>query len=260
MPHGSADPWRPSATLARLRAGLATLGAGEQRVARAVLAEAAAVVELSTTELAAASGTSQATVVRACHRLGFRGFQHLRLELGPCDTGTRDRGGHPGGHGVRGRHRGAHRDARDHRFRRVRRRRGPAGPSDSTGGYGFSSPPIQDAALRFTTVGRSVEAPLGILGQQFSARISQLSQNFSRTRTYCPALCPGGVTMSVTLRARRERRRRVLPRDRIAVCGPNPAGCQRPRRADDPPSPALPGPDGGRRAATGAAALAGSPR
>ncbi|QYB04389.1 hypothetical protein I1A62_07785 [Rhodococcus sp. USK10] len=55
-------------------------------------------------------------------------------------------------------------------------------------GNGFSSSPIQDAALQFTTAGRSVEAPRDILGQQFSARISQLSQNFSRTRTYCPAL------------------------------------------------------------------------
>ncbi|MFE7418004.1 MurR/RpiR family transcriptional regulator [Rhodococcus sp. NPDC057529] len=81
MSHSSADPWRSSATRARLRAGLAIRGPGEQRVARAVPAEPAAVVELSTAELAAASDTSPATVVRACQRLGFRGFQHIRPEL-----------------------------------------------------------------------------------------------------------------------------------------------------------------------------------
>ncbi|KAF0964355.1 MurR/RpiR family transcriptional regulator [Rhodococcus sp. T7] len=164
MPHGSADPWRSSATPARLRTGLATLGPGEQRVARAVFAEPAAVVELSTAELAAASGTSPATVVRACQRLGFRGFQHLRLELTRVTS-------IPAGFAAV-----VDLIARARRILLV--------------GNGFSSPSIQDSPLRFTAAGRSVEAPLDFLGQQFSARISQLSQNFSRTRTYCPALCP----------------------------------------------------------------------
>jgi DNA-binding MurR/RpiR family transcriptional regulator len=38
-------------------------------------------------------------------------------------------------------------------------------------GTGFSSPPIQDAALRFLTAGRPVEAPLDVQAQQFAARL-----------------------------------------------------------------------------------------
>jgi len=38
-------------------------------------------------------------------------------------------------------------------------------------GTGFSSPPIQDAALRFLTAGRPVEAPFDVQAQQFAARL-----------------------------------------------------------------------------------------
>ncbi|TQC47740.1 MurR/RpiR family transcriptional regulator [Rhodococcus sp. WS4] len=173
MSHSSADPWRSSATLARLRAGLATLGPGEQRVARTVLAEPAAVVELSTAELAAASGTSPATVVRACQRLGFRGFQHLRLELARVTPDPECAAATPVDAAF-----GAAAEA----LTATRATIDPVGFAAVVNlivrarrillvGNGFSSPPIQDAALRFTTAGRSVEAPLDILGQQFSARL-----------------------------------------------------------------------------------------
>ncbi|MBV6756916.1 MurR/RpiR family transcriptional regulator [Rhodococcus opacus] len=173
MSHGSADPWRSSTTLARLRAGLATLGPGEQRVARVVLAEPAAVVELSTAELASASGTSPATVVRACQRLGFRGFQHLRLELARVTPDPEAAAATPVDTAFR---------AAAEALTATRATIDPAGFAAVVDlivrarrillvGNGFSSPPIQDAALRFTTVGRSVEAPLDILGQQFSARL-----------------------------------------------------------------------------------------
>ncbi|MQP33275.1 SIS domain-containing protein [Rhodococcus erythropolis] len=160
-------------TIARLRAGLATLGPSEQRVARAVLAQPHAVPQLSTAELATASGTSQATVVRACQRLGFRGFQHLRLELARLATRPEHTPGNP----------------LDESFTAAAEALSATRANIDEGafdtavdllvrarkvllvGNGFSSPPIQDAALRFTTAGRSVEAPFDILAQQFSSRL-----------------------------------------------------------------------------------------
>ena len=138
-----------------------------------MLAEPAAVVELSTAELAAASGTSPATVVRACQRLGFRGLQHLRLELARVTTDPEGAAATPVDTTF-----GAAAEA----LTATRATIDPAGFAAVVDlivrtrrillvGNGFSSPPIQDAALRFTTAGRSVEAPLDILGQQFSARL-----------------------------------------------------------------------------------------
>ena len=67
--------------LLRVRAALPLLGPSERRVAQVILDRPGAVTEWSTAELATEAGTSTATVVRACQNLGFRGFQHLRLEV-----------------------------------------------------------------------------------------------------------------------------------------------------------------------------------
>lgn len=210
MSHASDRSWRSNATLARLRSGLATLGPGEQRVVRAVLTEPGAVVELSTAELAAASGTSPATVVRACQRLGFRGFQHLRLELARAAPDSDRLSATP----------------LDSAFAATTEAlTATRATVDETGfaqvvdlivrarrillvGNGFSSPPIQDAALRFTTVGRSAEAPLDILGQQFSARLLTgedlcLAVSYSGANTHTLRACRaarerGATIVSVT--------------------------------------------------------------
>ena len=70
-----------SLVLTRLRASIPLLGPSERRVAEAILAAPVSVIDWSTSELAQAAGTSTATVSRACQSLGFRGFQHLRLEV-----------------------------------------------------------------------------------------------------------------------------------------------------------------------------------
>ena len=186
------------------------LGPGEQRVVRAVLTEPGAVVELSTAGLAAASGTSPATVVRACQRLGFRGFQHLRLELARAATDSDYAPATP----------------MDSAFAAATEAlTATRATVDETGfarvvdlivrarrmllvGNGFSSPPIQDAALRFTTAGRSVEAPLDILGQQFSARLLTagdlcLAVSYSGANTHTLRACTaaherGATIVSVT--------------------------------------------------------------
>lgn len=210
MSHPSDRSWRSSATLARLRSGLATLGPGEQRVVRTVLTEPAAVVELSTAELAAASGTSPATVVRACQSLGFRGFHHLRLELARAAPDPE----HPPATPLDSAF-----SAATEALTATRATVDEAGFAQVVDlvvrarrillvGNGFSSPPIQDAALRLTTAGRSVEAPVDILGQQFSARLLTaddlcLAVSYSGANTHTLRACNaaherGATIVSVT--------------------------------------------------------------
>ncbi len=164
--------WGESSALARLRAGAARLGPSENRVAQVVLARPDEVVDWSTSELAAAASTSAATVVRACQNLGFRGFQHLRLELARSVPALpADRAGDPVG--------AVFDDAID-ALRLGRESIDPAAIARAVTviseaerlvlvGTGFSSPPLQDAALRFSTLGRAVEAPSDVLAQQFVA-------------------------------------------------------------------------------------------
>ncbi|KOX11494.1 MurR/RpiR family transcriptional regulator [Streptomyces sp. NRRL B-3648] len=65
---------------ALVRAKLPELRDTEARVARVVLDQGAALVHLSVSDVAALAGTAPSTVVRACQRLGFRGFQEVKIE------------------------------------------------------------------------------------------------------------------------------------------------------------------------------------
>lgn len=160
-----------STALALVRAYAPGLGHGEGAVARVILERPAEVPFWSTLELATAAGTSPATVIRACKRLGFRGYQHLRLELARQDAPAQPEQG----------------DLVANVFASAREalqlgasaidgdavRRGAALIASAKRvmftANGFSSPPLQDAAMRFATSGRPVEAPLDILAQQFTA-------------------------------------------------------------------------------------------
>jgi len=164
---GGAD----SGVMARLRAASSLLGPSERRVAQVVLSRPAEVVDWSTTELALAADTSPATVIRACQSLGFRGFQHLRLEVARA-AGERE---HEGPDDLVG---GVFSEAIDalrlgqESVDGVRVEEAAATLSGARRivllGNGFSGPPVQDAALRFSTLGRSIEAPVDILAQQFA--------------------------------------------------------------------------------------------
>lgn len=161
-----------STVMARLRAGSPLLGPSERRVAAVILARPAEVVEWSTAELATASETSAATVIRACQSLGFRGFQHLRLEVARAAPSLpADPDDDPVGT--------LFDDAVD-ALRVGRESVDPATVVRAVDaltdarrivlvGSGFSAPPLQDAALRLSTLGRSVEAPIDVLAQQFAA-------------------------------------------------------------------------------------------
>jgi RpiR family carbohydrate utilization transcriptional regulator len=67
--------------LARTRSLLPSLQASDARVAKVILEQPDAVVYRSVSEVAVAAETSSATVVRCAQKLGFRGFQDLKLAL-----------------------------------------------------------------------------------------------------------------------------------------------------------------------------------
>ncbi|NLG84898.1 MAG: MurR/RpiR family transcriptional regulator [Firmicutes bacterium] len=67
--------------LLKIRGLYPSLRPAERKVADYVLANAAAVVLLSSTELGERTGTSDATVVKFSQRLGFRGYQEFKIAL-----------------------------------------------------------------------------------------------------------------------------------------------------------------------------------
>jgi len=65
----------------RLRASLPSLTAADAKVARFALDEPVRILAMTVTDVAAATGTSAATVVRACQSLGYGGYNDLKLAL-----------------------------------------------------------------------------------------------------------------------------------------------------------------------------------
>ncbi|MET8756004.1 MurR/RpiR family transcriptional regulator [Streptomyces sp. NPDC004667] len=64
---------------AHIRAHLSELRDTEARVAQVVLDKGAELVHLSVSDVATLAGTAPSSVVRACQRLGFRGYQELKI-------------------------------------------------------------------------------------------------------------------------------------------------------------------------------------
>jgi DNA-binding MurR/RpiR family transcriptional regulator len=81
-----AEPAPAAATAVRIRALLPSLQPSMRQVAEQVLADAGATASLTVTELAVASGVSEATVIRFCKAIGFAGYPQLRLALA-AETG-----------------------------------------------------------------------------------------------------------------------------------------------------------------------------
>lgn len=76
--------------LVRIGASVASLPPSDARVANAILKDPKNIVYLSVIDVAELSETSTATVVRASQRLGFRGFQDLKLALAQSLSGASD--------------------------------------------------------------------------------------------------------------------------------------------------------------------------
>lgn len=72
---------QPTNALLHLRSSYPTLRPAERRVADEILRNPSAIVHLSITELAKLAGVSDATVVKFCKRLGYKGFQEFKILL-----------------------------------------------------------------------------------------------------------------------------------------------------------------------------------
>ena len=77
----AAAPAPAQPTAVRIRALLPSLQPSMRQVAERVLADTRATAALTVTELAVASGVSEATVIRFCKAIGFAGYPQLRLAL-----------------------------------------------------------------------------------------------------------------------------------------------------------------------------------
>ncbi|MFC4061686.1 MurR/RpiR family transcriptional regulator [Planomonospora corallina] len=71
----------PAGLVAAVRAVLPSLTPAAQAIARLILDDPGTVARSTITELSAASGTSEATIVRTARTLGFAGYSQLRLAL-----------------------------------------------------------------------------------------------------------------------------------------------------------------------------------
>ncbi|MEN2742726.1 MurR/RpiR family transcriptional regulator [Microbacterium sp. X-17] len=70
-----------AAPLARIRALLPSLPPSDRRAAEVISARGAEVLGSSISEIAQAARVAESTVIRACKRLGFTGFQDLKLAI-----------------------------------------------------------------------------------------------------------------------------------------------------------------------------------
>lgn len=71
----------PASLVPRVRALVPSMIPSHARVAEVLLADPAAVVHMTVSDLAEAAGTSSSTVVRYCQELGFRGFYDLKIAM-----------------------------------------------------------------------------------------------------------------------------------------------------------------------------------
>jgi RpiR family carbohydrate utilization transcriptional regulator len=77
----SAPPSAAQAVLAQIRSALPSLRPSDAKVARVLLEAPDQVTSQTVAEVAASAGVSDATVIHCCKELGFSGFQHLKFAL-----------------------------------------------------------------------------------------------------------------------------------------------------------------------------------
>jgi DNA-binding MurR/RpiR family transcriptional regulator len=212
------------APLARVRAMSPSLPPSDRRVAEVIAGWGDDVLARSITEVAQAASVAESTVIRACKRLGFTGFQGLKLaiardrrqdlelvadEIAPDDSVA---------------------DVVSKLFAASAAVLSEAATSVSTAsvervteaivaadqvlfvGMGPSSPLTQDAAYRFRCIGVRADAPVDGLTQHLAARLLRpgdvcvVISHTGATRETLPivaaARAAGAVTAAVTSYAR----------------------------------------------------------
>ncbi|HIY67422.1 MAG TPA: MurR/RpiR family transcriptional regulator [Candidatus Agrococcus pullicola] len=161
-----------SSALLRLRAALPQLGPSEGRVVQAILENLTSIAETSTAELARLAKCSPATVIRACQNVGFRGYQHLRIELAkePLEQSPTDR------HVLEEVFREASEaiEVSQQLLSQEAFDRAVDALIDADriliSASGFSLPPTQDTVIRLIALGLTVLSPADVFTQQFAAR------------------------------------------------------------------------------------------
>ncbi|MFJ8164881.1 MurR/RpiR family transcriptional regulator [Streptomyces sp. NPDC096136] len=191
---------------AHIRAHLSELRDTEARVAQIVLDKGEDVVHLSVSDVAALAGTAPSSVVRACQRLGFRGFQELKIAAArqaPAQEPSRERD--PAARALAETVRAA-REALDGLAATVspERLRTAAGLIDAAPrvlvvGAGLSGAVALDTAYRLRALGCAVDAPADPLTAQLAA--AQLT-----AADVCLAISHTGATRTTVDIARGARR------------------------------------------------------
>lgn len=190
---------------AHIRAHLSELRDTEVRVAQVVLDKGAELVHLSVSDVATLAGTAPSSVVRACQRLGFRGYQELKIAAArqaPAPEPSRDQD--PAARALTDTVRAA-REALDGVVATVSpdRLRAAARMVDAADrvlvvGAGLSGAVALDTAYRLRALGCAVDAPADPLTAQLAA--AQLTP-----ADVCLAISHTGATRSTVDAARRAR-------------------------------------------------------
>lgn len=181
------DAAESGGVVAEIRAVLPSLKPSEARVGRFVIENPREVIHLSVGGVGVAAEVSPSTVVRSCQRLGFRGFQHLKIalagELGaarvPAEGVEDSESGEKGSPGevLRGVLESGARALRDSLSTVGVEEFGEAVTTirDASKvlfvGVGTSAPLAQDAAYRFLTIGVDAQAPPDVHTQHVAARL-----------------------------------------------------------------------------------------
>ncbi|MFI8261032.1 MULTISPECIES: MurR/RpiR family transcriptional regulator [unclassified Streptomyces] len=198
----------PGGLAAHVRAHLPELRGAEARVARVVLDQGADLVHLSISDVAVLAGTAASSVVRACQRLGFRGYQELKIAAArqaparPAEPGAD--GSDPAARALADTVRAA-REALDGLAatlpaERVRQAADllHAAPRVLVTGAGLSGAVAADAAYRLRALGCAVDAPVDPITAELAA--AQLPPG-----AVCLAVSHTGATRSTVDAARRAR-------------------------------------------------------
>ncbi|MEU2832108.1 MurR/RpiR family transcriptional regulator [Streptomyces lavendulae] len=190
---------------AHIRAHLSELRDTEARVAQVVLDKGAELVHLSVSDVATLAGTAPSSVVRACQRLGFRGYQELKIAAArqaPAPEPSRDQD--PAARALTDTVRAA-REALDGVAATVSpdQLRAAARMVDAANrvlvaGAGLSGAVALDTAYRLRALGCAVDAPADPLTAQLAA--AQLTP-----ADVCLAISHTGATRSTVDAARRAR-------------------------------------------------------
>ncbi|MCA1776946.1 MAG: MurR/RpiR family transcriptional regulator, partial [Loktanella sp.] len=87
--------------LTLIAAQMNTLTHGERAIASVILDRPEDVTRMSSTDLASAAGRSQSGVIKLCQKLGFNGYQDLRLDIARATAPDIRSDGHAAGvHGT----------------------------------------------------------------------------------------------------------------------------------------------------------------